>query len=713
MKYNRRTFLKTTSLTAAAFAMSTGTCTVAGAAKAAKGKGRREKVSTVCGLCRARCPMVAQVQGKNVRLYGNPFFAPTSGKLCARGLAAGQILTDPDRLKFPMKRIGSRGSGKWRRISWKEANAEIRDQLKKALLEYGPDSLALLCGGPSSHYIRTLISELGGHVYDSSRSHNDHIRALGYGPITGITPDPLSLPAAEQVDCLVLIGSHVGENVQVQQVRGISAMLDRGSKLIVADPRLSTMAAKADFHLAIRPGTDTALLLGWIHFLFSNDLLDLQRLQESCLGLDELREHVYGYTLERVAEITDLPQDLISATGWLLGSQSGRSLVLPGNHLSWYGNDVGRVQAQAMLSVLLGSPAMGGTPFDFSKGPMPMSFSELVIAMESSVKVLGMWGQNPLQAEVSPYRTIAALNKIPFIFGTDVLPSEAMLYADIILPEASFLERMDVLESYQSADQSLVSCRFPVLPAMHECRDPYKIVTSLAEGLGQGSLFPEKTVASHLETQLGQLGSSLAALRQAGGIVGYQVDGGQKNSVEIGSDELVGQPLTDVSHLNYSTPSGKIELLSSWNQEYGLPFFPHFMPPQSVPSGFVRLLYGRSPVYTQTRTAGDPWLHHEISENVLWLSENSAASFGVKNNQRVRLENQDGIRAITTVAVKVTPGIRDDCCYLVHGFGNRSPLIRDAFLRGVSDTSLMTRGTVDTISGVRGMRDNFVRIIKG
>ena len=101
-----------------------------------------------------------------------------------------------------------------------------------------------------------------------------------------------------------------------------------------------------------------------------------------------------------------------------------------------------------------------------------------------------------------------------------------------------------------------------------------------------------------------------------------------------------------------------------------------------------------------------------MAENEVWLHTKSAQDLGILDGERVVLENQDGARSLP-VRVKVTEGIRRDCAYLVHGFGHRSKALRRAFGRGASDTSLMTRVSVDPLMGGTGMRVNFVRPVKG
>ena len=151
MRCNRRTFLAATGLAAASFTLNSGRPCLARAA--ASDRRKEKRIPTVCGLCRARCPMLARLKGNEVRLQGNPVASRTAAALCARGMAATQILHHPDRLKFPLRRVGPRGSGRWQRISWDGALAEIHRQCVREGVKDVPGALALLAGGPSSSYI--------------------------------------------------------------------------------------------------------------------------------------------------------------------------------------------------------------------------------------------------------------------------------------------------------------------------------------------------------------------------------------------------------------------------------------------------------------------------------------------------------------------------------------------------------------------------------
>lgn len=722
MKCNRRTLLKAGSLTALSMTFSQNNVSVAKADSDRSSRKVVQEIPTICGMCKASCPMLA-LKDKNdhVRLTGNPV-SPIHGQtLCARGIAAVQLLNNPDRLKYPLKRVGPRGKGAWKRISWQDAISEIGGHIKKAYVDFGPESLALLCGSSSASFIRKLYEGLScPHVYDSSQMHSAAIRELGYGTVFGQVPDPNYLPELDNAQCLVLMGGHIGENNQVSQLKQVCDSRNRGAELIVVDPRFSAIAAKAEQYLAIKPGTDTALLLGWIHYVLKQGLYD-SVLAEQFVGFEELKEAVSSYTLERTSAITDIPMDTIRLAVETMAKNGNRTVIMPGNHLSWYGADVDRVRAQAILSALLGSfPARTMPEFDFEAQQKPRSFASLVHQIGSGkVKVTGIWGQNPLQSEMAPYKTITAFKNAEFVFACDVLPSESTLYADIILPEASFLERMDTLHSWDVGSQTMTGCRFPVVDPSHECRDPYLIVKGIAEGCGQGDLFPGKRVHNYLEAALASQGSSLDFIKNAGGLLLTNKDSGniaasqQADKFDDPVDEFFSQGSFADEPRKFSTPSGKIEFHSAWLAHNGFSPLPEYQPPVTAPDGYLRLLYGRCPVHTLTSTAGFSWLNHEIPENELWLAASVASQLGIKDGEEVRLENIDGFRSLTRIKIKVTPGIRDDCCYMSHGFGNRSPFIQDAYLRGVSDSALMSRGKVDVVSGTRGMRDTFVRLLRG
>ena len=148
----------------------------------------------------------------------------------------------------------------------------------------------------------------------------------------------------DEARCLVLIGSHIGEDARNTMMQDLANARARGAKLIVVDPRYSSAAMKADYWLPIKPGTDTALLL-----------VDREFLETWAVGFDALAAHVAVATPEWAAPITDLPAGLIRESARAMGRERPRSVIVPGRHVVWYGNDTQRMRAVYIVNALLGA----------------------------------------------------------------------------------------------------------------------------------------------------------------------------------------------------------------------------------------------------------------------------------------------------------------------------------------------------------------------
>ncbi len=721
---SRRDFLKRTAGTALFVGGACGTIAPSAKAYTLRSKPKLvSQIATICEMCKANCPMVASLyKDGTIRLAGNrnnPIHGPA---LCSRGLAATRLLNHPDRLKFPMRRVGGRGQGRWQRISWDDAVQEIGRNIRKTFATRGGDGLALFAGGRSARHIKSFFTNLGcSNISDSSADRSRFIRALGYGTTFGTVPDP-ALVNLEGSRCVVLLGTPIGENVLVPQVRQFSKALARDdTQLVVVDPRFSAAAAKAQHHLPIKPGTDTALILCWINYIIENELFDRNFVEQSCLGFAELMDHVAPYTLERTATITDLPKAHIAGVAEIMGQAGAATTIVPGNHLSWYGNDVSRVRAGAILSALLGAlPQSGEELFDFTATSKPVDVARVLGRIRSAdIGVVGIWGQNLVQSESPSYFVTKALRDAKFVFCTDIFPSETSLYADIILPEASFLERDDFCKTWTAQDRKVIAGSFKVRDPLFGARPPFDIVAKIASASDLGDRFSSGSVKSLHELDAKGLDTNLPGLRRAGGVVVQRVSLAEAELVPGINDEVLDDARLEEKDpflppvQTFKTPSGKVELASSWLGHNGYETLPEYAEPLPVPEGFIRLVSGRCPVHTLTRTSGNSWLNHEIAENVLWLSEVGAATYGVKHGQRVRLESSDGLKSIGLIEVLVTPGIRDDCCYASHGFGNLSPLMSEGYNQGFSVSRLLSRSRKDPVSGVCGLRDIFVRPVRG
>ncbi len=324
-----------------------------------------------CDMCPWRCGIVVKtVNGRVKKIDGNPKDPKSRGKLCARGQAGVSFLYDPDRLKHPMIRTGARGASQFRKTSWDEALDEAARKLGQIRDQYGPEAVAFLghTSGDSwfvDHFAQAFGSPNAAKPSTSlCTSPREEAALLTIGRSIG-NHEPVDWDEAR---CIVLIGTHIGEDARNTMMQDLARARARGATLIVVDPRYSSAAMKADHWLSIRPGTDTALLLAWMNVLVTEGLVDRDFIERWTVGFPELSAHVAATTPEWAAPHTDLPAELIRTTARALGRDRPRSVIVPGRHVVWYGNDTQRMRAVYIVNALLGAVGRPGGLY-FNRAP--------------------------------------------------------------------------------------------------------------------------------------------------------------------------------------------------------------------------------------------------------------------------------------------------------------------------------------------------------
>jgi thiosulfate reductase/polysulfide reductase chain A len=695
------------------------------------GTRRVEAIATNCEMCFWRCGVLGEVAGGRVlKLSGNPAHPLTEGRLCARGNAGTALLYDPDRLKYPMLRTGRRGEGKFKRITWDAALDFFAARLNELKSKYGPESVAFFPHGVASTWFSALMKGFGTPnaaepAFAQCRGPREVGYALTFGQGLG-SPEPVDL---EESKLIVLIGAHIGENIFTSQVTAFAESLAHGAKLLVVDPRFSTAASKADWWLPIRPGTDIALLLAWINVLITAEIYDKDYIARYARGLPELADHVKEFTPEWAETITELPAEKIRETAHAMSQAKPAVAIHPGRHTTWYGDDTQRARAMAILTALVGSWGRKGgiflptplKPGKFSLPPFPESKrgradgagTRFPLASEEQgvtnglidatiagkpypIKGWVVYGQNVLESIPRREDTLRAINQLELMVVVDLLPVEQVNYADLVLPEATYLERYDMPQIVESAKKPYIALRQPVVEPLYETKPGWWIAKQMARRLGLEAYFPWGTPEEHLKKLVEPMHVNVSELRAMGAVV---FEGRPYIENRLPEDG----PL-------FPTESGKIELYSPMLKQLGFDSLPRYVPVADPPLGYFRLIYGRAPVHSFARTQNNAVLDALMPENEAWINPQAAKDAGVSEGQRVILENQDGARSLP-VRVRVTPGIRHDCLYMVHGFGHQSRALRLAYHKGASDTNLMTRVQVDPIMGGTGMRVNFVRVL--
>jgi thiosulfate reductase/polysulfide reductase chain A len=278
-------------------------------------------VATSCEMCHWCCGAIAKVvDGKVVKLDGNPDHPNSRGKLCARGNSGIGLLYDPDRVKTPLIRTGGRGDGKYKKASWDEALNYVAEKMEAIKKTYGPEAVCLFAVGECSSHLMPLMAAFGSPNFGKPssaqcRGPRDIGYQLTYGENPG-APERLDLANSKVI---VLFGSHLGENMHNSQVQDFAEGIGRQAKLIVVDPRFSTAAGKAAYWLPIKPGTDMALMLAWLNILIREGFYDKDYVDRYTTGFEELATTVAQYTPEWAEKETDLSANLIVETAMEIG----------------------------------------------------------------------------------------------------------------------------------------------------------------------------------------------------------------------------------------------------------------------------------------------------------------------------------------------------------------------------------------------------------
>lgn len=288
-----------------------------------------------------------------------------------------------------------------------------------------------------------------------------------------------------------------------------------------------------------------------------------------------------------------------------------------------------------------------------------------------------------------------AMQALSLLVVTDTMPMEITGYADVVLPECTYLERYDELRTSPHREPYL-ALRMPAVQPTGDSKPAWWITKKLGEKLGLGDYFPFEEYTEVLDWQLKQVGSSLEEMQKIG------VKQFPRKTPLYLKD---GEPFA------FRTGTGKIELYATSLEKYGFDPLPNYTAHPEPPENYYRLNYGRAPMHTFSRTANNPNLTDIMEENKLWVNPKVAKIWGLKNDQEVWLKNQDGIVTTFPIKVRITERIRWDSVYMVHGFGHSRKELTRSFGKGASDSEMITRPMTDPIMGGTGMRGNFVTFL--
>ena len=733
MANSRRKFIKISALGLGGVAATSSSLNMFGANSYLKSTNKEElkRTATYCEVCFWKCAAWAYTNedGAIKKIIGNEDDTHCYGRLCPRGTGGVGMYSDENRLKTPLIRTIVDGEETFRKASWKEALDLIASKFKNLKEKYGAESIALLKHGAPGKHFEHLYKSFGSNTiaepaYAQCRGPRETGFSLTYGSWVG-SPEPTDI---RDTKCLVLIGSHIGENMHNSQVQEMSEAIDNGATIITVDPRFSTAASKSKYWLSIKPATDIALMLSWIHVLIKEELYDKNYIKKYTNGFEELKTHVANYTPEWAYGITTVKPETIRKTVREMANASPATIVHPGRHVTWYGDDTQRARTVAILNALLGSWGRRGgfyfkekikvPKYPHPKYPHPKwgwkeigekyPLAQMGITTEVvkasipnkdnkyPIKAWLVAGTNITKSIPNKRLLEKAIDALDFMVVVDTMPMDVTGYADVILPECTYLERYDGIRSATNRNPS-IAVRVPAAKPKYNSKPAWWIAKQIGQRLGLDAYFKYNDFKEVIEWQLKKMGTSLEELKKIG----------VKNYPRKSGDLY----LKENENYTFPTNSGKIELYSHELKELGFDPLPVYTKHPEPPQDYYRLNYGRAPMHTFSRTINNPNLNDLQNENRLWVNPKTARIIGLQNNQEVWLKNQDNIISTFSIKVRVTERIRWDSVYMVHGFGHDNKNLSRAFGKGINDTQLISKVAVDPIMGGTGMRGNFVAIL--
>jgi thiosulfate reductase/polysulfide reductase chain A len=677
-------------------------------------------VRTMCEQCVWRCGVLAKVNGDRVvKLEGNPDHPHSRGMLCGRGQSGLALAYDRDRIKYPLIRAGERGEGKFRRATWDEALGVVATAMLDIKQKYGPEAMIF----SSTHNLSQPLFENLLYAYGSPNYGTQRSLCFNAMIVANQMTYGMEEPGRDYrpLKYLILTGRNITEAISTSETGDFIEAVSQGVKVVYLDPRFTKTAAKATEWLPIKPGADLAFHLAMLNVIVGEKLYDQAFVQQNTIGFDELQKEVLSYTPQWAANITEVPAETIRRIAREFAAAGSGALAHNGWRTSNFVNSFQTERAIAVLNALVGN--WGTTMFDAGgeggsialgtppQPPYPRGHAQrldgvpwkyplvpLKIGVFQEIRDAVLTGQpyqahgwfiarqNPLMSLSDRAKTIEAFKKLDFIVTVSVLPNDTEWYADVILPEASYLERYDPL--LVVGDRAFL--RQPVIEPIGESKSALWIYKQLGERLGLGDYFQYQDEVDYLNQQLAPLGVTVDDIAAQGY---WQAPASPEGSAE---------------ELKFNTPSGKIELASETLRKAGQPAVPTWQEPLAPPEGSFYLLTGKVGLHSQMSTQNNPYLHKYQDEPRLWMNAQTAGRLGLHDRDLVKVTSEIG--QITT-ALEVTQAIRPDCVYMTPGFGHQSLGLRTAYGVGASDSDLHITYT-DPVSGSQALSQTFVTVEK-
>ena len=667
-------------------------------------------IRSICSShCGGTCEMKVHVKdGRIVRI--EPEDRPFRPRMCARGHAYRQRVYAPDRLLYPLKRTGDRGSGAFARISWDEALDTVAEKMQHIKAQYGNGAILHFCSMCDPHTLHhvgafhKLLCQFGGYTAPwGFISHEGATFSAGitYGLRRKFTQTEHRPEEYLQSKLIIMWGWNPVTTEQGTNVPLFLALAkEKGTRFICVDPRFTDSAAVfADQWIPIRPGSDTAVLLAMAYVIIEENLLDRDFIDAHTFGFEPFKDYVLGRT-DGVAktpawaeDISTIKAETIADLARAYAREKPAVLVTsisPGR--TAYGEQYHR--AAAALEAITGNwqyqnwlsgpartskfnPQIVGPPNPVEAGRPPRrnalpyrgasvnSSARVNVSLFADAILKGRAGGYPHDYKMTWFsntnylnqlgqinKTVAAFNKLEFILVTEQFMTPTAQYADIVLPVCTFFEREDILAPKGFGVFAILN---QVIDPLGESRSQLKICQDLAPRLGitdYGETSDKEMVESIIsrlkeETDL----PDLEALRQEGFCFPKKSGQGESKSAPA---------------MNFRTPSEKIEIFSQIAVQIDdplIPPLPTYIEHWESPNDPLALKYPLQLITPHFKRRAHsqfdnlPWLQ-ELQTQAVSINTGDAEKREIKSGDLVRVFNDRGeVRIKAKVTERIMPGV--------------------------------------------------------
>lgn len=714
-KLSRRDFIKLGAVSTSTFALERyfnllGQINPAYGGQVSRTTGKfREEIYSTCLNCFARCGIIGYVDEgmRLVKIGGNPSHPNNLGSLCAKGQAGINMLYDPQRILYPLKRVGARGDGKWKRISWEDALSEVASKLIALRRRGHPEEFAYQSERDitTQDFARRFMYAYGSPTVLNHTALGGANKKLARELSWGVDVDIGDIAYTEYIlnfganpyEANILRTGFIKRLATTRSIRMVEEKVLHKAKLVSFDPRCSQTAGKSDEWFPIKPGTDGLVALAMAHVVMKEGLYDRNFIDTWCnYPADKLMKHLDQYTPEIAEAVSGIQSSTIRRVAREYATTKP-ALTISSGGVTKHLNGVLNERCIALLSAITGNiDIRGGNCFPRTyqfeepepKLPEPRVKSELCHPHEFplashlvSNKVLSMikdgiqkisvymiYDHNPAYSD--PQCNISSdiiknERLIPYFVAIASYMTESAALADIILPAATYLERME-LESPPSLEMvPFVSVRQPLVDPMGEVRPFMDILIELAKKIGGGmeKYFAFPGSEAYWEAAI----RNIKGLVRAGGIKYLKSHG-------LWYDKKAIPEYKTYEKKGFKTPSGKFEIYSKRLEDQRFPPLPTYTSIKDhmnqEKDEFILIIYQPN-VHTHGDTANAILLSEITHKNSIWINSDKAKAMGIKKGDIIEITSRVGsIKAEAHTTGGINPqvlAISDSCGHSEYG----------------------------------------------